>query len=106
MRYTIIGIALIFSGFLILGVFGHDYQTANIEANEFGKCFEYFEDKEPVPVDCSSKILEQTLFFTLVIVLIAGGIVSLIKGWKGKWDNQVRPEDMVGPGGDKNIEKD
>ena len=92
MRYIIIGIVLIFSGFLILGVFGHDYQIANIEASEFGKCYEYYDDKEPVAINCSSKIFDQTLFFTIIVVLIVCGIVSLIKGVKGKWDNEVKSE--------------
>jgi hypothetical protein len=34
-----------------------------------------------------------------VIVLIGGGIISLIKGVKGRWDQDVKPDDMVGPGG-------
>ena len=106
MRYIIIGIVCIFSGFLILGVFGHDYQITNIEASEFGECYEYQDDKEPVTVSCSSKIFDQILFFAIVIVLIGSGIISLIKGVKGKWDNDVKSEDMVGPGGDKNLEKD
>lgn len=106
MRYIIIGIVVIFSGFLILGVFGHDYQIANIEASEFDECYKYYDDKEPIIVNCSSKIFDQTLFFAIVIVLIVSGVISLIKGIKGKWDNEVRPEDMVGPGGDKNSEKD
>ena len=96
----------IFSGFLILGVFGHDYQIANIEASEFGKCYQYYDDKEPVTVDCSSKLFDQVLFFIIVTVLIVSGIISLIKGIKGKWDNEVKTKDMLGPGGDKNIEKD
>ena len=106
MRYIIISITLIFSGFLILGVFGHGYQIASIEANEFGKCYQYYDDKEPVAIDCSTMIFDQILFFTVVLMLIVGGIISLIKGIKGKWDNEVRSEDMAGPGGDKKIEKD
>jgi len=31
--------------------------------------------------------------------LIICGIASLLKGMKGKWDQNVKPEDMVGPGG-------
>ncbi|MBI3254624.1 MAG: hypothetical protein HYZ55_01780, partial [Nitrosarchaeum sp.] len=54
MRYIIIGIVFIFSGFLILGIFGHDYQITNIEANECGKCYEYYDDKEQVAISCSS----------------------------------------------------
>lgn len=103
MRYIIIGIVIIFSAFLILGVFGNNYQIASIEASEFDKCYQYYENKEPVEINCSSKIFDQTLFFVVVLVLIVGGIISLIKGVKGKWDNDVKPEDMVGPGGDKNL---
>lgn len=103
MRYIIIGIVIIFSGFLILGVFGNNYQIASIEDSEFDKCYQYYENKEPVEINCSSKIFDQTLFFVVVLVLIVGGIISLIKGVKGKWDNDVKPEDMVGPGGDKNL---
>ena len=106
MRYIIISIILIFSGFLILGVFGHDYQIANIEASEFGKCYEYYDNKEPVEIDCSSKTFEQMIFLTIVVGLIVVGIISLIKGIKGKWDNDVKSNDMVGPGGDKNLEND
>jgi hypothetical protein len=32
-RFIIIGIALVFSGFLVLGVFGGNYQSANIETS-------------------------------------------------------------------------
>ncbi len=62
-------------------------------------CFEYFEDKPPVPADCDLKYQNKSLFFVLVIVLIGGGIISLIKGVKGRWDQEVKSEDMVGPGG-------
>ena len=30
--------------------------------------------------------------------MIICGIASLLKGMKGKWDQNVKPEDMVGPG--------
>ena len=98
MRFTLIGIGLIFVGFIILGVFGENYQAATFESNEFGTCYEYSEDSPPAEINCSYKILDQTVFFALVIGFIAAGIISLIKGARGKWDNQVKPEDMAGPG--------
>ena len=98
MRFTIIGIALIFVGFIILIVFGHNYQAATIESNEFGTCYEYSNDKEPVEIDCSLKILDQALFFALIIGFVGAGIIALVKGAKGNWDSKVKPEDMVGPG--------
>ena len=102
-RFIMIGIGLIFAGFLVLGIFGEDYRRANIESNEFGDCFEYFEDKPPVPVSCSFKVLDSIIFFGIILGLIGGGIISLIKGYKGKWDNEVKPEEMLGPGGDNNL---
>jgi len=108
MRFIIIGIVLVFAGFLVLGVFGHNFQTATFESNEFGTCYEYFDEKPPVEIDCSIKIFEQTVFFIAVVSLIGAGIISLVKGVKGDWDSKVKPEDMVGPSGKQtdNSDKD
>ncbi len=108
MRFIIMGVVLVFVGFIILGTFGHNYQAATLESNEFGTCYKYSENNPPVEISCSFKIFDQTLFFTLVIGFVGAGIIALVKGVKGDWDNKVKPEDMVGPGGkqDDNFEKD
>ena len=98
-RYTIIGIALIFAGFIVLGIFGAAFFDATVQAEEFGECYEYFDDKPPVQVECDVKLQEKTIFSGLVIGLIGAGIFSLAKGVRGKWDQDVKPEDMLGPGG-------
>ena len=98
MRFVLIGIGLIFAGFGILGVFGNQYQAATLEADAFGTCFEYSNDNPPYEIDCSYKILDQIVFFVLVIGLISAGVISLVKGARGDWDNRVKPEDVVGPG--------
>ena len=98
MRFIIIGIALTFVGFIILGAFGHDYQAATLESNEFGTCYEYSDENAPIEINCSFKILDQTLFFALIIGFIGAGIIALVKGVKGDWDNKIKPEDMLGPG--------
>ena len=97
MRFIIAGIILVFVGFIILGVFGQEYQTATIESNEFGTCYEYFEDSPPMEINCSFKLFDQTIFFALVIAFIGAGMIALVKGVRGTWDNKVNPEDMVGP---------
>jgi len=97
MRFTIIGIVLVFVGFIILGVFGHNYQAATFESNEFGTCYEYSNNLPPVEINCSFKIFDQAIFFGVVLGFIGSGIIALIKGVKGDWDNKVKPEDMVGP---------
>ncbi len=106
MRFIIIGIVLIFVGFLILGVFGQNYQAATLESNEFGTCYEYSENAPPVKINCSFKIFDQTLFFGIVVGFIVSGIIALIKGVKGDWDNRVKPEDVVGPGKNDDSDKD
>ena len=100
MRFIILGIALIFVGFIILGAFGHEYQAATLESNEFGTCYEYFEDKPPAKINCSFKIMDQILFFGFILGFIISGIISLIKGVRENWDNKVKPEDMTGPSKD------
>ena len=92
-----LGIGLIFAGFIILGVFGTAYFDATIEAKEFGTCFEYFDDSPPVEVPCDAKLQNKVMFLGLVMALVGAGIISLVKGVRGKWDQDVRPEDMVGP---------
>lgn len=91
-----IGVVVISVGFVVLGVLGENFQTANLETDEFGDCFDY-SNEEPIPIDCSEKMQDQTIFFGIVLALIVGGIISLIKGIRGDWDNKVKPEDMVGP---------
>ena len=96
-RFTMVGIALIFAGFIMLSIFGSQFTDVTVEADQFGNCFEYFEDRPPVQIDCDIKFQDKSIFFGLVVVLIGGGIISLIKGARGKWDQDVKPEDMVGP---------
>jgi hypothetical protein len=105
-RFTMIGIGLIFAGFIVLGVFGTPYATSTLEAEQFGDCYEYFDDKPPVPVSCEVKLLDKSLFFGLVVSLIGAGIFALIKGIRGKWDQDVKPQDMVGPGGENPTKSD
>ena len=101
-RFTMIGIALIFAGFVILGVFGSEFFDVSVQAQEFENCFEYFDDKPPVQIECEVKLQDKAMFSGLVIGLVGAGIFSLVKGVKGKWDQDVRPEDMLGPGGPSN----
>ncbi len=106
MRFIMIGVALVFAGFVLLGTFGQNYQAATLESNEFETCYEYSADNAPVEISCSFKIFDQTLFFALIIGFVGAGIIALVKGVKGDWDNKVKPEDMVGPGRKENDDSD
>lgn len=97
-RFIMIGVALVFAGFIVLGVLGDAYQAASIEADEFGTCHNYSDDSEPVITSCAAKTGEQVAFFGAVVAIICGGAASLVKGVRGDWDSRVKPEEMVGPG--------
>ena len=97
MRFIILGIVLIFVGFIILGAFGHEYHAATFASDAYRTCYEYYEAKPPSKINCSFKIMDQTVFFALILSFVISGIISLIKGTRGDWDNKVKPEDMTGP---------
>lgn len=96
-RFILIGIVLVFVGFIILGTLGAEYRFAAIEADEFDTCYRYLEDAAPVRVNCADKVGEQVALFGVVVAFVASGVVLLIRGLRGNWDSKVRPEDMVGP---------
>ena len=96
-RFIILGIGLVFSGIIFLSVFGS--QSTEISLQEgFSKCFEYHDDSPPTEIDCDAASENKMITFAITTLLIVCGIISLVKGMKGTWDQNVKPEDMVGPG--------
>ena len=96
-RFIILGIGLIFSGIIFLSVFGD--QSTEIALQEgFSKCYEYHDDSPPTETDCNTAFENKMVIFAITALLIVCGIISLVKGTKGGWDQDVKPEDMVGPG--------
>ena len=96
-RFIILGIGLIFAGIIILSVFGGQFNEIIIQ-DEFRECYEYHDDAPPTNIDCAIAFQNKLIIFAIVTLLIIFGIASLLKGMKGKWDQNVKPEDMVGPG--------
>ena len=37
---------------------------------------------------------------------MSGGVIALLKGVKGRWDQDIKSEEMVGPGGHDNKDDD
>ena len=95
-RFIIIGIVFVFSGIIIMSVFGSQSSELTVQA-EFDKCYEYYEDEQPTEIDCDAGFQDKIFAFTPAAILIALGIFSIIKGMRGTWDQDVKPEDMVGP---------
>ena len=97
-RFIILGIGLIFAGIIIISIFGAQIDEITAQ-DEFHECYEYHNDAPPTKIDCDIAFQSKLIIFAIVTLLIISGIASLLKGMKGKWDQNVKPEDMVGPGG-------
>jgi len=91
-----LGIVLVFAGFLVLGILGRPFLEFTVQVNEFGNCVDYTETGA-VSTDCGVIMQDKILFFGVVMGLIGSGIAALIKGYRGKWDQDVKSDEMVGP---------
>ena len=91
-----LGIVLVFAGFLVLGILGKPFLEFTVQANEFGNCIDYTESGA-VSTDCSVMMQDKLIFFAVVVTFIGFGILSLIKGYRGRWDQDVKSDEMVGP---------
>ena len=95
-RFIILGVGLIFAGIIILSVFGAQFNEITVQ-EEFRECYEYHADAPPTEIDCDIAFQNKLIIFAIVALFVISGIVSLVKGIRGKWDQDVNPEDMVGP---------
>ncbi|TLX66657.1 MAG: hypothetical protein E6L00_04705 [Thaumarchaeota archaeon] len=96
-RLIIIGSVLAFSGFLIGGVAGAQYRQYAVQADQFGVCFDYTTDGHAIKVKCDEKIKDKFIFLFVSLGLIGGGVIVLVKGVRGKWDQNVKSDEMLGP---------
>ena len=100
-RFVMIGVAVLSIGFIVMAVFGTQFQDITVQTKEFSECYDYTDESVPVKIDCEERLQDRNMTFAAVAgILIAGGL-ALIKGIRGTWDNDVKPEEMLGPGGDK-----
>ena len=95
-RFIILGVGLIFTGIIVLTVFGPQFDEITLQ-EEFRECYEYHTDAPPTEIDCNIAFQNKMIIFAIVALLITCGIASLVKGIRGRWDQNVKPEDMVGP---------
>ena len=96
-RFTILGIILIFAGFILVGTVGSQFNEYTIQANEFGDCYDYTDDGQAVPINCETIMQYRSIVFGVSIALIGAGIIVLIKSVRGSWDQDVKNDEMVGP---------
>lgn len=92
-----IGSVLAFSGFLLGGMTGVQYQQYAVQAVQFAVCYDYTPDGHTIKVKCDEKLQEKFIFLAISLGLIGGGAFVLVKGIRGKWDQNVKSNEMLGP---------
>jgi len=95
-RLIMIGSVIIFAGFFVGGMAGSQYNQFAIQKAQFDECYDY-SSGTAVSVNCSQKEQDELLYLALSIGLIGGGALILVKGVRGKWDQNVKSDEMVGP---------
>ena len=95
-RLILIGSLLIFAGFYIAGMAGSQYNQISIQQNQFDDCYDY-SSGTAVHVNCVQEEQDAFLHLGLALGIIGGGAYLIFKGIKGRWDQNVKSNEMVGP---------
>ena len=91
-----LGSVIIFAGFVVGGIKSSYYVQFMIQANQFDECYDYSTGNE-VKVKCADLINDFFLYMALSITFIGIGGVIIFKGIRGKWDQNVKNDEMFGP---------
>jgi uncharacterized membrane protein len=95
-RLIMLGSLIIFAGFYIAGMAGSLYTKISIQKNQFDDCYDY-SSGTAVHVNCTQKEQDALLYLGLALGIIGGGGYIIFKGIKGKWDQNVKSDEMLGP---------
>ena len=91
-----LGSVIIFAGFMVGGVKSSYYAQFMIQADQFDECYDYSTGNQ-VKVKCSDMTNDSFLYLALTIVLVGIGGLIIFKGIRGKWDENVKSDEMLGP---------
>jgi hypothetical protein len=95
-RLILGGAVIMFAGFMLGGMANSNYAQFAVQQENFDQCYDY-SSGAAVHVKCSEKSQDYWFYFVLSIgLLVVGGIV-IFKGIRGKWDNDVKDDEMLGP---------
>lgn len=91
-----VGSVLIIAGLFVVNMGASQYFQYSIQESQFGDCYDY-SSGTAVHVSCAQQERDSLLYFALSAGLIGGGGFVIVKGIKGKWDQNVKSGEMVGP---------
>ncbi len=95
-RLVMIGSVIIFAGFYVASMGGSQYTQMAMQAAQFDDCYDY-STGVTVHVSCVQVEHDALLYLALALSLIGIGGYVIFKGIKGKWDQNVKNDEMLGP---------
>ena len=87
---------MIVAGLFVGGIGVSQYFQFSIQESNFDDCYDY-SSGVAVHVNCAQEERNGLLYLVLAIGIIASGGVILVKGIRGRWDQNVKSDEMVGP---------
>ncbi len=96
-RLIMIGAVIIFAGFVVASFANAGYSQYALQQQNFDDCYDY-STGVAVHVKCSDKNYDHMLYLVLTFVLLGIGGFVMYKGVRGKWDHDVKDNEMLGPG--------
>ncbi len=95
-RLIMIGSVIIFVGFYVASMGGSEYSQMSMQASQFDDCYDY-SSGNAVHVSCVQVEHDALLYLALALGLIGGGSYIIFRGIRGKWDQNVKSDEMIGP---------
>ncbi|MDE1725121.1 MAG: hypothetical protein KGH76_04405 [Thaumarchaeota archaeon] len=95
-RLIMIGAAIIFAGFVAGGIGNSGYSQYVVQQQNFDDCYDY-SSGVAMHVKCSDKNYDHMLYLLLSLTLLGIGGIFMYKGIRGKWDHDVKDNEMLGP---------
>lgn len=95
-RLIMMGSVMIFAGFYVGGIGGSEYSQVSLQASELDSCFDY-SSGTAIHVNCAKAEQDAFLWLALAVALMGGGSYIIFRGIRGKWDQNVKNDEMLGP---------
>lgn len=95
-RLIMIGSMIVFAGFYVASMAGSEYYQMAVQQTQFDDCYDY-SSSSAVQVSCANGENDAMLYLALALGLFGGGGFVIFKGIRGRWDQNVKSDEMVGP---------
>lgn len=91
-----VGSVMIFAGFYVVGMGASEYSQISMQISEFDNCYDYSAGTA-MHVNCSKAEQDAFFYLALAFSMLGGGSYVIFRGIRGKWDQNVKSDEMLGP---------